>query len=256
MKIANGEIDKARILAVVLFTAFCLSIIPVLYAGFFCHPLADDFSFSFRVHQALLNGSSVLGAVRETVSEIYHNWQGTYSAVVLFSLQPGVFSPSSYFMTPFLMLGFLIASTFFLFHTLIRKIMKGKGSHVVILSCLTLIMSIQFVPDKEQTFYWFNGSAFYTLYYSFALVFFSLLMLLRRAESHRSVLFLASVALAIIIAGGNYTTALITAELLALFVILEFPPPPPPPPPTHTHTQAHEMAAFLDLRGVSCCICR
>jgi len=166
--------DKWSAIAIILFIGLCISVLPILYAGFFSHPVADDYSFSYHVHNAFLNGDSILKAVYETVFHNYFTWQGTFSAISIFSLQPGAFSGSFYYLTTFLMIGFLSGSTFFLFETIIRRILKGRLSHTVIISCLTLIMSIQFVPDVEEAFYWFNGSSYYTLFYSFALIFFLL----------------------------------------------------------------------------------
>lgn len=226
-RVTNGakkQISKSSVIAAFLLFGFCLSIIPILYAGFFTHPFADDYSFSYRVHFALLNGDSILKAVFETVSNTYTTWQGTFSAIAIFSLQPGVFSPSCYFLTTFIMVGFLTGSTFFLFGTIVKKILHGKTSHTIILSCLTLIMSIQFVPDIHEAFYWFNGSSYYTLFYSFALIFVALLLRFKISESakDRNVLFVLCLFLGLIIGGGNYTTALVVAEMIALLTIEEF----------------------------------
>ena len=224
MQYKKKKLDKSFFIAVILSAGFFISIIPILYAGFFCHPVADDYSFSYMVHDAVLNGSSIFKAVIDTVIHIYTSWQGTFAAIAIFSLQPGAFSPSCYYLTTFIMLGFLIGSTFFLFYTIIKKMLHGTITHVIIFSTITLIMSIQFVPNINSTFYWFNGSAYYTLFYSFALLLFALLLRLRITESNKSkyILFISSFFLALIIGGGNYTTALIVAELLVLMTIAAF----------------------------------
>ena len=105
--IGKKTIDRVSVLAAILLVGYCLSLIPILYAGFFAHPIGDDFNFSYRVHHALLSGNSLLEAVVDTVSTTYNKWQGTFSAIVLFSLQPGGFSSSSYYLTTFIMIGFL-----------------------------------------------------------------------------------------------------------------------------------------------------
>lgn len=216
--------DRTTLLAVIVFVFFCISTLPVLYVGFFAHPVADDFNYSSHVHHALVNGGDIIHAVAETVASFYMRWQGTFSAVAVFSLQPAVFSPSYYFLTTFIMVGFLTGSTFFLFITIVKRMMHGRTAHAVILSCLILIMSIQFVPNANQAFFWFNGSAYYTLFYSLALIFFTLLLRLRITESprHTIVLFVLALILGLFIGGGNYSTALITAELTVLITGIEF----------------------------------
>lgn len=213
--------DKATIIALLVLAAFCVSMIPVLYASFYTHPVADDYSFSFRVHQALLNGTGILRAVIETVAESYTGWQGTFSAVAIFALQPGVYSSSSYFLTTFVMVGALTASTLFLSDTVIRKLLHGKKSHVVILSCLTLLMNIQFVPNACEAFFWFNGSSYYTLFYSFALVYVALLLRFSITK-HQIVFIILILILGTVIGGGNYTTALIVAEISVLITLSAF----------------------------------
>ena len=216
--------DKSAALAAIVLVGFCLSLIPILYAGFFAHPFADDYSFSYRVNHAVMNRSSLLKAIAETVTNTYITWQGTFSAVVFFSIQPAAFSSSFYCFTAFIMVGFLTFSTFFLFETIIKRILHGKTSHVIIISCLTLAMSIQYVPNIHEAFYWFNGSAFYTLFYSLSLIYLTLLLRLRITESSkkRTIYFIISLLFGVIVGGGNYSTALITAELVFLLTLLEF----------------------------------
>ena len=64
---------------------------PVLRAATCARPVNDDYSFSYLTHQALIDHTSILAAALREVQQIYFSWQGTYSAIFLFSLQPGIF---------------------------------------------------------------------------------------------------------------------------------------------------------------------
>ncbi len=220
----HDHFNRSTILAAFLLVAFCFSLLPILYAGFFAHPLADDYSYSSRVHHAIANGDSLLSAIAETVSYTYLTWQGTFSATAIFSVQPAAVSSSLYFLTPWIMIGFLSFSTFFFFETIIKKILHSKTSYGIIISCLTLILSIQYVPSINQAFYWFNGSSYYTLFYSLSLIYLTLLLRMRSAPAgkKKSFDFVLSLILGIIIGGGNYSTALITAELVFLLTVIAF----------------------------------
>ena len=219
-----NHLNGSTILATFLLVGFCFSLLPILYAGFFAHPLADDYSYSYRVHHAIANGDNLLSAIAETVSHTYLTWQGTFSATAIFSVQPAVFSSSLYFLTPWIMIGLLSFSTFFFFETVIRKILRSKTSYAIIISCLTLILSIQYVPSINEGFYWFNGSSYYTLFYSLSLIYLTLLLRLRAApsEKKRTFDFVLSLILGLIIGGGNYSTALITAELVFSLAVIAF----------------------------------
>lgn len=224
MKRKNRFMNQASLLALIILVVFLISLIPIFYASLFSHPVADDYSFSYRVHNSLINGSSIFDAVTETVAHTYNTWQGTFSAVAIFSIQPGVFSSSLYCLTTFIMIGFLSASTFFFYETVIVRFLRGKLSYAVIISLISVEMCIQYVPDIFEAFYWFNGSAFYTLFYSFALIFLTLILRLKLADSpvHKTALFLPCLVLGFIIGGGNYTTALVVAEIVVLITLAEF----------------------------------
>ncbi len=215
------------ILSILSVCAFLLSLIPILYVSFYDHPLYDDYGFSSGVHNAILNGGNIFDVLSSSISQVtdtYFNWQGTFSAIFIFSLQPAVFSENLYFLTTFIMIFSLSFSTFFFIETIIVRWFKSKKSYAVIISSLTLICSIQFVIDKKEAFYWFNGSSYYTLFYSFALIFFSLIirMYLAKTSKRRIILCVIASLLAIIIGGGNYTTALITVIILSLILFFLF----------------------------------
>ena len=64
---------------------------PIIKASHYARPVNDDFSFSYLTHQALIDHTNILAEALREVQQIYFSWQGTYSAIFLFSLQPGIF---------------------------------------------------------------------------------------------------------------------------------------------------------------------
>ena len=240
MSNATGKRDRASlssyswiqeklpvILAAALAVVFVISLIPILYVSFYAHPLYDDFGFSKYVHSAVVNGGGVIeviAAAFKRVAEAYSTWQGTFSAILIFSLQPGAFSDDLYFLTTFIMVFSLTLSTIFFIDTIAVRWMKSRRSYGFLISLLILFCSIQFVIDKQEAFYWFNGASYYTLFYSLALVLFALLirMYLTDSGKKRIALFVGILLLAAFIGGGNYTTGLITAMLLFLTAFAMF----------------------------------
>lgn len=221
------KLDTKKIITIVaifLGTGLLLSLIPIIIFSFYSHPLADDFGFSEKVNHVVKNGGGlfdILSASFQQVKDTYLDWQGTYAAIFVFSLQPAAFSEHIYFLTTFVMLTALIASTLFFVNTIFNILGYDKKIGIII-SFVILLLSIHFVVDKKEAFFWWNGSSYYTLFYSFSLLFFSILIKLYYAEKIiKKVIFLIiSLLLAAILGGGNYSTALLTTVILAFVIFL------------------------------------
>lgn len=217
--------NKVTLIALIIAILFVISLLPILSVSFYNHPAVDDLSCSWTVHSAIKSGGSFLSVIKAaaaTVTNFYYTWQGTFSAIFIFALQPGVFSDNLYFLTTFILLGALIFSTIFLIQTIVVKWLGQKNSHMLLISLVTLFLQIQFVPDIASAFFWFNGASFYTLFYSFAQVLMALLIRIYITDKKKSriILTIVSTLLAIIVGGGNYSTGLFCACTLgiALFV--------------------------------------
>lgn len=90
-----------------------------------------------------------------------------------------------------------------------------------IVSCLLLLVAVQYRYSLVEGFYWFNGGIYYTFFYAVALVLLGLCLLLLK-ESKKTLFtcyLVLSCALAFLVGGGNYTTAL-TVLLLLFFCLL------------------------------------
>lgn len=212
---------STRNLAFLLTVIYAILLVPILMVSFYAHPVMDDFSYTVAVHHAIENGAglfAILQTIVERVVDIYIHWQGTYSAVFLFSLQPGVFSPKLYFLTTFLMIGALTFSTWVLFKTVQCDWLKRKKTEAIILSIITLIMCIEFIPNKSEAFYWYNGCSYYTLFHCLALTICAFLIRLyfEKNDKKRGVIFGGLILGCVILGGGNYSTALLMSELLII----------------------------------------
>lgn len=85
-----------------------VSLILVLWIGFYDVPSADDFTYGAGMHQVWKNTGSLLEVLRAAAQSVrgwYLVWQGTFSAIFLMCLQPAVFDAGLYRMVPILMVG-------------------------------------------------------------------------------------------------------------------------------------------------------
>lgn len=200
---------------------YLISLLPILALSFYCHPSADDFNYGVKTHLAVMSGQGICGIIQaalETVCENYISWQGTFSAIFFFSLQPGVFSESAYFLTPFVMIGALSISTVILMLGLYKYVFHGRRSHAVFVSMILLFLQIQKVYNDTEAFYWFNGASYYTLFYAFSILLAAELVSLVYSGKTRHVF--GCIGLAILVGGGNYSTALCTSVAVVLLGIL------------------------------------
>ncbi|WP_130838618.1 DUF6056 family protein [Lachnoclostridium sp. Marseille-P6806] len=213
------------VLLPLLFALHAAGLIPLLRMSFYAHPAADDYSSAVETYGALRSGAGLTGllagAFRHMV-RTYMQWQGTWFSELVFSLQPGIFGQRWYFLTAFVMLGALMAAVLFFFHAFVARVLGGGRREAQVLSLAVLFVMVQRVPYPADSFYWWNGAGYYTL--MFALMLFLAGALLRAAGSLRisplRALFLMLAGAAI--GGGNYTTALLGAELLAAATIFGY----------------------------------
>ncbi len=210
-----------------LTTVFCiavtalllLSLLPMFSIARYDLPLGDDVIYGGPVSQALEQDgsfSSAIFAAAGVVREKYDSWQGTFSAIFLMALQPGVFGLSYYRITPFIMLGSLIAGTLLLTHVLLRSVLGLSRRVWLLLAAAISFFSIQLCVSPREGFFWYNGAVYYTFFHSLMLVLAAIairLFSIRRAWM-RAVLAVLGLVLCAVLSGGNYATAMVCFELL------------------------------------------
>ena len=202
-----------RILFVVLLAFFLLSILPILILGFYSVPAADDYSYGYAVYHAVQSGASlpgILSAAFHNIEYAYEHWQGTHSGVFLMSLQPAVFGERYYALTPLIMLLSLCGSLFVFCRMIFFRFLHLPKLLSDCIWLFSTILCVQLSPSPTESFFWYNGSVYYTFYHGLFLCTFSLCFLYLLIEKK---VFLLSVLclFGIILGGGNYVTALQTA---------------------------------------------
>lgn len=212
---------SSRCFCAVLFLLFVFSIIPILVTAFFAVPQVDDFYYSIKTHSAFMqehNLFAIISAAGEQVVKTYNDWQGTWSAVFLFALQPGIYGEDYYFISTFVLIFTFIGATFLFARTILGRVLKFSKHQYIICTLLILLAQIQALPSALQAFFWWNGSIYYTFFYSLSLVLFSLIAIYLMSDSKKAKTysFIGACLTAAIISGGNYVTALLTLLVLCI----------------------------------------
>ena len=197
-----------------------VSLIPLLWISFYSFPMADDFSFSIGITRAWENSHSLLSVLKaawDTIVDFYLHWQGAYFTIISGMFQPAVLGEHLYFLTAWILLCAIITATFLFIHTVFRHLLQQENHYLAtITSCAVLLLFIQWVPSPVQAFFWWNGGSLYIGAQAF-LMFILTIIILCLVRDHCSIVQLAFLTLAVfLIGGGNYITALLQCEILAL----------------------------------------
>lgn len=198
-----------KTVAAVLFIILALSILPVMYLGRYNHPAGDDYYYGAETGHVWEATGSIIDTVAEAVRGVayqYHNWQGTYSAMLLMYIPPNIFGDNAYRLVTCVMLLLLTGSIFYLMKPIITEWLKGSKALWILVSSVVAFLCIQTVPSQGETFFWYNGSMYYTGFYSVTLFLFGIM--LRYLYKPRKYYPVCMLLMAIFLAGGNYVSLL------------------------------------------------
>lgn len=188
--------------------ALVIGTLPLYAIAPYNHPYYDDYGFSASVRRVWRDTGSVsaaLNAAVENAQSIRQTWQGTYTGTLLSNVQPGVFSESLYYLSNFFLLtAFLVCFGVF-YGTVFGALGLARGERVT-LACLCMTLTIQFMPDMGEAFFWFNGGVGNTFIYSLLALAVALGVRLLRAKTRgtRAALTAALAVLMVLLGGGSY----------------------------------------------------
>lgn len=199
-----------------------ISILPLLVIAFYNHSTSDDFSYGWMTRIAWVDTHSlweVIKAVMLNVKETYFTWQGSYSAIALFTLQPGIWGENVYFLSTFIILGLFVFSYFYFFRKVCCKILKCNTKIGSISASVALFLSIQMAPSPAEAFFWWNGASYYVIFHSLALIFIINFIICVYEDQCSVKQWIGLSLLGIFIAGGNYITMLLAMELMGCAIV-------------------------------------
>ena len=222
----NKHFNSIKILWQLLLVAFIVSLIPIVTVSFYSHPNYDDYNFSANLHQCIKSGGSIFEAldiIFQEIKDCYFNWQGNFSAIFMFQLQPGIISQNAYFINTLLMLSVLIFGEYSLFNRLYKSFFKDKKDEMLLVFFLITIIKIQLVPYPFDSFYWYNGAVYYTFFYGITLMLLSLMIeLLTTSDRKIDFKLICTALLAFFVSGSSFTNTLPTLIILITICIYAF----------------------------------
>ncbi len=209
-----------KLLSYIPMALLILSLLPLMYVGRYNHPTGDDYYYGANTHLVWEETGSIVQTVKAAchgVAEQYEIWQGTYSAMFFMHLAPNVFSDVAYaFVTTFILLLLTIGIFYFLKPLLCQYMGCSRDTWCAISSMIALLC-IHTVPSQGETFFWYNGSMYYTGFFAVTLIFGGLIC--RFLWDGKMWRMIPIWSLAIFLAGGNYVSLLPCLILLFCLAI-------------------------------------
>lgn len=146
---------------------FLLSLIPIAIVAPYVRSTGDDLNYSSAVHHAIMNGDGIIGIIRTVIGVArgtWYSWQGTWSSVALFSLQPGIWGNEWYPLTIVIALLCIVVGTWYFLHTMMRLLgIRRAGRWSIVFLVTTLL--IQYMPNVKCGIFWWTSVAHYTIAY-------------------------------------------------------------------------------------------
>lgn len=199
-------------LAFFLTVTYIISLIPLLWIGWYNYPSADDYSIGVACRQAWVNSHNlfrVIGVGIQRSIEDWKIWMGYFTSNFLMAIPPNTFGERFYVLTVWIMLGMLSFSTMYLLRVIFVRVFQADKyvSHCV--SMLMLFVTVQCMVGRVEAFYWYSGAVNYMFVHSMSLFFYGLLISAVYDQGKKRIFDLAAASfLGFFSGGGNQMTAL------------------------------------------------
>lgn len=198
-----------------------LVLIPLLAISPYNHSYADDWHYGVWSHLALQHSGSILSAIAEGFRQVgvaWFGWQGTYSAILLMALQPGVFGEKYYVLAAPLVLIVLLSGLFYLAKVLLRDVLGLPHRVWVSVASVAACVMLLLQPSPVEGIFWYNSAMYYSGFNAFGFFLAGQLIttLRQRTQLTRKKLIIRTVVsclLAAWFAGGNFVSLLVGVEL-------------------------------------------
>lgn len=214
------------IFAGALLTLFVL-LIPLFVIGHYNFASVDDVGYGKTAEVVWEETHSVIQTGIRQISyawEYWHTWQGTFAAEWFTTTVMGIFSRDAYFVGTYLSLGGFVLFELLLFMVVLRRILGADFFRAGIISACVVSLQLLLTPVPVEAFYWFCGSALYTVTYNETVILVTLLILLYHRPSalwKRILLYAGVILFTVMVSGGTYMT-LVLMLLLYLFTVAWF----------------------------------
>ena len=202
-----------------------LVLLPLFIIAHFNYPCNDDFAYAGAIYMGVKNGSdfwTIVSGCWKIAMQYYHGWQGRYFDDIISAFGVGIAIPKYYFLGTYLTLALFVVANVCFVITITYRACRLDFHVSWILAVLMTAMQILYVPYSAEAFYLYVGATGYTMAYAL-LLFLGVTLIcfyLEKTKKRRILYGILAVLLTAMVGGSNYSTGLLTAEILSAICIL------------------------------------
>lgn len=211
---------QIKLLAMLLLLLLIAVLLPLFIVGLYSVKSVDDFTYFAEPQAYWQETHSLGGLLLRQVSyayEIWQNWQGVYFQEWYKTVIMGICGDKYYFVGSWLAIGSAAGFSFLLVWTVMRRVLRADRSRALIISTACVSMQMLLVQVPQEAFYWFTGSVHYTVTYGLNMLLVVVTIRLITAEKlskgRMAGAEVSVVLLSMAIAGGNFTSGVLTLTL-------------------------------------------
>lgn len=208
-------------MALVMTALFLISLLPILYCSFFDYATGDDLWEGAAAYRVLAEGGGVkrfFTEVFEWAKGDYYWWEGNWSSIILWCLEPSIWGEKVYCITPWLSLITLCGgSAYFLIYYL-KKYLRCSFAFTIVIAVIVCFFSVQYMPYIRGGIFWYTGMVNYVVPFGLCLA--SFVWMDQFAERGKGRYFLFLILFYAYLGGAGYMPVVLGFEILLLFIIV------------------------------------
>lgn len=216
-----------KTVAIIATVTYFVSLIPLIWIGFYNYPSADDYSNGSWAHVTWMATHNVFATIwsafQKGISD-WLTWVGYYTCGMLTALPPSAFGEKYYTLVTIIILTALTVSTMYLVDTIFRKWLQFDKYLSLTIIMITLFIMVQcMVPEaRVEAFYWYSGAVNYIFIFSLSNFFYGSLirLALETNAKKKQRRILGTLILGFLMGGGNQMQMLNVAIVLFLAMIM------------------------------------
>lgn len=195
-------------------------LLPLFIVGLYSVKSVDDFTLFAKAETYWKDKHSLWGLLIMAVSYSYgmwKNWQGLYFEEWIKTVLMGLCGDKYYFVGSWLAIGSAAGFGFLFVWTIMRRVLQADRHQALIVSAICVSLQMLLVQVPQEAFYWFTSAIPYTVTYGLNLLLVVITIRLIGAVKFSRVRLVGSeicvVLLSMAIAGGNFTSGILTLTL-------------------------------------------
>ncbi len=217
------KINLNKIVCILSIVLLIVTLLPLLNYSNYIHPYTDEYAFSSFPYKAWQENNSIIDVIKESAKQTitnYYTWQGSFSAVFLFGLNPLSISYENYYLIGYFLILFFTASLiFFIFNILSNIFLFDKRKSITVANIISILILLT-LPAIGEHFYYYVSGIYYNFFISLAFIAFGILSKHLKSDKKTSIITtILPILLFSIISGGSYPVILISLCLLFFIFI-------------------------------------